>query len=134
MIRTGILLANPIPWAPGFENNSYNVLFDSNSSSTTSHIIQVDESPFIVEAWNLVSPEEVQVWSVGGPGAGLYFTQVYIDGNPVKLTATDNKLVLDVAGRYQFRLANGGLGTVHVAGFDADVASSRVGLGKFVTT
>ena len=130
MIRTGILLTNPI-WGPGQEDNgSYNVLFDAKSSSPISHTIQVDESPFVVQAWGLTGIEEVQVWSVGGPGAGLFYTQVYIHGQPVKLTATNNKLVLDVAGRYQFRLVNGGLGTVYVAGFDAMLASNKVGLGN----
>ncbi len=127
MISTGIALGNPIPWAPGFEGD-YNILFDSASSSTISHTIQVDARPFVVQAWGLVAPEVVEVWAVGGPGAGLYFSQIFVNGSLLELTATKNKLVLDVAGRYQFRLTNGGLGTVYVAGFDADLASSNIGI------
>ena len=131
-IRTGILLANPIPWGPGFEDGSYNVLFDAASSSTISHTIQVDERPFVVQAWGLVNDEEVQVWAVGGPGAGLYFSQVFINGIAVALTAIDNRFVLDIAGRYQFRLVNGGLGTVYVAGNEIEVTSEKVGFSKYV--
>ncbi len=133
MIQTGTQLVNSIPWGPGNEDNgSYNIIFSPISSSTTSHTIQVDENPFIVQAWGLVSSEEVQVWSVGGLGAGQYFSQIYMNGSAVKLTATDNKFVIDVAGRYQFRLANGGLGTVYVAGFDSSNVAAAAGFGKYV--
>ena len=131
-IRTGILLANPIPWGPGFEDGSYNVLFDAASSSTISHTIQVDDRPFVIQAWNLVDPEEVQIWAVGGPGAGLYFSQVTHHNGAMVLTPLNNRIVIDVPGRYQFRLGDGsGLGTVYVAGFDAEIGStSQLAMGK----
>lgn len=131
MISTGIALGPPIPYAPGFENGSYNVLFDASSDSLVSHIITVDENPFVVEAFGLVAPEVVQIWTVGGYGSGQYFSQLYINGQIAQLTSTNNKISLDVSGRYQFRLT-GGLGTVYVAGHDANVASSLVGLGQYV--
>ena len=126
-ISTGTQLA-----LPELDNGSYNTLFDSSSSSIISHIITVDSSPFIVEAYNLTGDEVVEVWSVGGIGAGQFFDPVYIKGFQVKLTSTDNKLSIDASGRYQFRLTNGGLGTVHVIGHDANIASNLVGLGKYV--
>jgi hypothetical protein len=132
MISTGIQLGNVIPFAPGFESGSYNILFDTTSSSTTSHIITVDENPFMVEAFGLVDSEVVEIWSVGGTGSGQWFSPLYIHGNKAQLTATDNKISIDASGRYQFRLTAGGLGTVFVVGHDANVASNLVGLGKYV--
>ncbi len=132
MISTGIRLGDVIPFAPGFESGSYNILFDPSSASTTSHTITVDEHPFVIEAFGLVSAEVVEVWSVGGRGAGQWFSPLYVNAKQVKLTATDNKLSLDVSGRYQFRLTAGGLGTVYVVGHDANVASPFAGFGKFV--
>lgn len=132
MISTGIPLGSVIPFAPGFESGSYNILFDPSSSSTTSHTITVDEHPFVVEAFGLTGSEVVEVWSVGGHGSGQWFNLVYINGKQVKLTATDNKLSLDASGRYQFRLTAGGLGSVYVVGHDANVASPFVGFGKYV--
>jgi len=131
MIVTGIAL-NPIAFAPGFESGSYNILFNASSSSTTSHIITVDENPFVVQAFGLVDAEVVEIWCVGGTGNGQWFTPLYIHGNLARLTATDNKLSVDASGRYQFRLTSGGLGTVFVIGHDANVASNFVGLGKYV--
>ena len=132
MISTGIRLGDVIPFAPGFESGSYNILFDPSSSSTISHIITVDLYPFVVEAFGLVNAEVVEVWSVGGHGSGQWFNPLYINGNKAQLTATDNKLSIDASGRYEFRLTAGGLGTVYVVGHDANVASPFVGLGKYV--
>lgn len=131
-IQTGIAI-NLIAFAPGFENRSYNILFDSNSDSTTSHVITVDENPFVIEAFNLSGSEQVEVWQVGGTGGGQYFNPLYVRGTKAVLSATNTKLSIDVSGRYQFRLANGGLGTVYVAGHDANVASELMGLGKLAT-
>jgi hypothetical protein len=132
MIQTGVALYPSIPFAPGLESGNYFILFDAHSASTTSHIIVVDESPFVVEAYGLTGGETVQVWNVGGSGVGQWFSQLYLKGVPVLLTPTDNKLSLDVSGRYQFRLNGGGLGTVFVIGQNANVASNLVGLGKFI--
>lgn len=131
-ISTGIALTL-IPFAPGFENRSYNVLFNADSDNTTSHIITVDENPFVIEAFGLVDTEQVEVWQVGGTGVGQYFNPLYVRGTKAVLSATNTKLVIDVSGRYEFRLVNGGLGTVFVAGHDANVASELMGLGKLAT-
>lgn len=131
LISTGTPLNGFVAFPPGEESGSYNILFDQNSSSAISHTIVVHEHPFVVEAFGLTSLESVQVWSVGGPGAGTWFNQLYINAKPVVLTSTDNKLSLDVSGRYQFRFI-GQLGTVFVAGHDANVASNLAGLGKYV--
>jgi hypothetical protein len=131
MITTGIPITYPIAFPTGQEPGSYNVLFDNKSTSNVSHTITVEESPFVVEAFGLTANESVEVWCVGGPGPGTWFMPLYVNGNKVVLTNTDNKLSLDVSGRYQFRL-NGQLGSVYVVGHDANVASSLVGLGKYV--
>lgn len=131
-ISTGIPLVN-IAFAPGYESRNYNVLFDANSANTTSHIITVDENPFVIEAFGLINTEQVEVWQVGGTGSGQYFNPLYVRGTKAVLSATNTKLSIDVSGRYQFRLVNGGLGTVYVAGHDANVASELMGLGKLAT-
>ncbi len=129
-ISTGIAITNILAFPTGEECGSYNVLFDPSTSSAISHTITVEEHPFVVEAYGLTGTESVDVWTVAGPGAGLWFSPLFLSGKQVRLTSTDNKLSLDVSGRYQFRL-NGQLGTVYVVGHDANVSSSLVGLGKF---
>lgn len=137
-ISTGISLSNSIAFPVGFETGGYNIIFDQNSTSTISHIINVDDYPFVVEAFGLVTGENVEVWQVGGPGPGTWFSPLVINNKPVVLTTNDNKLSLDVSGRYQFRLSSDShdvdivVGSVYVVGHEANVASQLVGLGKYV--
>ena len=130
LISTGIPISGNVAFPSGEESGSYNIIFDQNSSNAVSHTIVVDEHPFVVEASGLTTGEHVEVWTVSGPGAGTWFNPLYLAGNQVLLTPTDNKLSLDMSGRYQFRLV-GQLGSVYVVGHDANVSSPLVGLGKF---
>lgn len=142
-IKTGVALApGVVNYGPGCESGDYYTIFSPQSASAVSHIITVDEFPFVVEAFGLTTNESVEVWTVGGRGGGAWFDPLYLSGKKVMLTPTDNKLSLDVSGRYQFRFNDGSgvppaqlptspTSQIFVVGHNSNIASSLVGLGKF---
>lgn len=127
-ISTGTLLA-PV-FGQGQEESSYNILFDTNSTSTTSHTLQVDDKAFVVQAYGLGVGQAVELWMVTGIGGNTISNKVFVAGTQVKLTSTNTVMTLDLSGRYQFRLTGGGLGDVHVVGFDIAVRPQHMGLGS----
>lgn len=128
-ISTGIAISASNLIGLQSELNGYYVLFDASSTSLTSHIIDVDAYPVIITAYNLVE-ETVQVNRVTTIRGIEYTTPVYIQGDPILLTETNNVLVLNVSGLYRFTLS-GGLGSVVLVAQDATLAThdNRVTIG-----
>ena len=124
MISSGVRVqGGPPPIGLQSETQSYYVLFDTQSSDNVSHIINVDELPVVITAYNLSGLEEVDVYRVIIIGPNQYATQVFVQGQQIKLTATNNVLVLNISGLYQFVLS-AGLGSVVVVAQDATLISS----------
>jgi hypothetical protein len=106
------------PYAPGNENCSYNVLFDENSTSHTSHPFIVDNNFVRVAAFNLSPGEQVIIEQVTGLGAGdLVADYAPVSGRVILYynSPTDQKTshILERAGRYRALLSSG-VGSVHV--------------------
>lgn len=118
-----------IAYAPGYEVDDYNVIFSGISASATSHEVSVFQNPFVVTAYGLITGEKVEVWRIFGRGAGTSTELVVINGRPVQLTPTNNLLVLDISGRYLFKLT-GRLGLVTVAGHYATVVNKNASMAQ----
>lgn len=98
-----------------------NVLFDANSMSNYSHIIQIDDEPVIVRGHHMDIGDEVLVEIVDGSGGGEHFSSYQRKGKQVKLTHKCNVIALSIPGRYRFKLV-GSLGTVFVNSYKASMS------------
>ena len=135
-ILTGVVL-NSLPSGasnPGTdEQRTYNTFFDADSTSATSHTLEVRTKPYVVRAYDLGIGEYVSILNVAGSGSGTLEADLYLNGTVIRLTETNNTVVLDISGRYKFRLV-GALGEVTVVGHETDVATLNYGLGNLAGT
>ena len=120
-----------VPEPGASEQTSVGILFDEDSVSLTSHTISVDNKKYVVRAFGLTEGITVTVLNVAGPGSGTLEEAVKIAGSAVTLNETNNTLVIDISGRYRFRLS-GGLGEVTLVGHESDIPDSTYGIGILV--
>ena len=128
-ISTGIPLFNSPVDPQGTENKSYNVIFNSQSTSLTSHVIDVSETALVVKAYGLTS-ETVTVNTVSYDGLSVLTAPMKINSKTVELSANNNVLVLDISGRYSFTLS-ASLGVVSVVCHDSGMSYWSYGLSDF---
>lgn len=131
-ISTGRIL-NPFPSSgspTSDEQRDVNTLFDADSISVLSHTIAVDSRPYVVRAFGLTSAT-IEVLIVSGTGSGTVEEPLRLNGTAITMSGTNNVLVLDITGRYRFRLS-GQLGEVTLVGHESDVPCFSYGLGKLV--
>ena len=102
------------------EGHEGNDLFNADSQTYFSAVIQVDDEPVIVRAHHLEAGDEVLVDIVDGKGGGTHYTPYMRAGHQVKLTSKCNVTALSVPGRYRFEL-KGELGASHVVYFKASM-------------
>lgn len=104
-------------YAAGQKGN-YNVLFDTTSTSTASHIVCVDNNFYRIEAFNLSGNEVITVEQVINAGQSNELITPYAPiAGPVTLTANRSSYIIERPGYYRFTLSGGGLGTVKAIGF-----------------
>lgn len=125
-----VLSASDSPSAA--ETKDHNVLFDSDSTSEYSHTIEVLTKPKVVRAFGLGNGQAVEVLMVAGAGSGTVEENLYLAGSQVTLNPTNNTLVLDISGRYRFKLNGVDPGDVTVLAHDSDVAVTSYGISTLV--
>lgn len=131
-IQTGrVLNSLPATGSPGADElRDNNVFFDPDSTSLVSHTLTVNDRPYVVRAFGLTNAA-IEVLIVSGTGSGTVDEPMYLNGTAITLSSTNNVLVLDITGRYRFRLS-GQLGEVTLVGHESDVPCFSYGLGKLV--
>ncbi|WP_333679884.1 hypothetical protein [Dyella sp.] len=87
------------------DNEGPNTLFGPTSDSNVSPVIQVEDDPIVVRAFNLVEGDVVLVEMVDGEGAGRDYAPFCPFDGQSNLTRTRNVLPIGVPGRYRFVLA-----------------------------
>jgi len=97
--------------APGTANQSYNTIFDANSTNVVSHKIDVNQNAVVVKAFGLTGEESIDVQMYADTKLGPVSTVMMLNGKSITLTPDTNTIVLDMPGSYNFRL-HGSLGTV----------------------
>jgi hypothetical protein len=130
-IVTGIPQFNAPSDPQGTENQGPNVIFNSNSTSTTSHVIDIAESPIVIRAFNLTSGQTITVNMVSFDGIATQTAPLVLNGHTVELSTTNNCFVLNMSGRFQFVLS-GGLGTVSCVWHGSPNSNWSYGLAQLV--
>lgn len=88
-------------------------LFDAESTSLISPVIQVTNEPMVVKVHNLGPGQGVAIDMVSDyDGVSVYSPFTPVRGIPLVLDEDLNAVVLFYSGRYVLRLTNGGLGTI----------------------
>ncbi|MBB5448213.1 MULTISPECIES: hypothetical protein [unclassified Paraburkholderia] len=80
------------------------LIFGAESSSNLSHVVQVENDPIVVRAYNLTDGDVVLVEMVDGDGAGRMFAPFCPFDGQSALTARRNVLPIGIPGRYRFVL------------------------------
>lgn len=94
----------------GAQANRPNLFLDNANAGTTSHIIEVENRPWIFNAYGLSAGNRIDVYQVYGSGP-TYRENIYLlDGKAITLTEESNAARLDVSGRYRFKLVGVGGG------------------------
>lgn len=128
-ISTGIPLFNSPVDPQGTENQSYNVLFNSNSTSLTSHTIDVSETAIVVRAFGLTS-ETITVNMISTDNITTLTVPMKIHSKTVQLSANNNVLVIDISGKYNFTLS-GSLGVISCVFHESGMSYWSYGLSDF---
>lgn len=129
--NTGSLIGAGIVNGPGQERQSGNTYFNQFSTSLTSHLITVHELPIVIRAFNLGVSDEVFIWMVTSTSTGEVTTALNIKGKVVKLTHTNNCIVLDLSGQYKLNLSAVSPGMVTVVGHETSLSYWSYGLAAF---
>jgi hypothetical protein len=130
-IITGIPAFNAPSDPQGTENQSANVIFNGNSASTTSHIIDVSEAPIVIRAFGLSGAETITVNMVSNDGISTQTTPLVLNSKTVQLSVDNNCFVLNMSGRFVFTLS-GGLGTVSCVYHVSPTSNWSYGLAELV--
>lgn len=98
-------VGRPHAWPSG------DTLFGPTSESNVSPVVQVDDDPIVVRAFNLTPGDEVLVEMVDGEGAGRDYAPFCPIAGQAHLHAARNVLPIAIPGRYRFVLqrTDGGL-------------------------
>jgi hypothetical protein len=129
-IATGIPLLGGAIDPQGAENQSYNTLFDANSTNLTSQKIDVSETPIIVKAFGLSGGETIQVNMLSNTRLGIVTQALQLNSKLVQLSVNNTALVIDLPGSYTFTLS-AGLGTVVCVFAESGMGLWSVGLKAF---
>lgn len=111
VISPSPLFANPASQDVGKVKGA-NILFNADSTSTTSHVVEVGQTAIVIKAFNLSGSQTISINMIGDDGITTVMTPLVLNGKLVQLSTSNVSLVLDLPGRYTFSLNNGGLGTV----------------------
>ena len=121
-INTGIPLFNGPVDPQGTENQSYNVIFNTSSTSTTSSVKDLSEGVMVVRAFGLTDGQTITVNMVSSDGITTLSQPLVLAGTTVQLSTDNTCIVIDISGKYTFTLS-AGLGTVscvfHISGTSA---------------
>lgn len=98
-----------------------NALFDANSTSEWSKVIEVISRATVIQAFGLVDTTEVQIYNVYGNGGTEQTTPFRINAASRNLDQDNNTTILDSTGRYKFRLT-ADIGDVYVVAMPQGVA------------
>lgn len=94
----------------GAQANRPNVFLDNAFPETTSNVIEIEERPWVFNAYGLGPDNRIEVYQVYGSGP-TYREEVYrLDGQAITLTQDSNAAKLEVSGRYRFKLSGIGGG------------------------
>ena len=102
------------------------ILFGPDSQSNLSHVLQVENDPVAIRAFNLADGDEVLVEMVGGDGAGTLYAPFCPINGQATLTNVRNVLPIGISGRYRFVLQRSDGGTPPVG--QVTVMSARVSM------
>lgn len=117
---------NGKPDQPGSDNQS--VFFDATSVTNYSFTFDVNDQPWYLQAFNLAENDTVTVQMVSGSGSGVFFGDLYQIGILVQLTATNNKIRVDMPGRYRLVFGGDAVNAIRVTGFPATMTQESIGV------
>lgn len=134
-VLTGIALNGGSVNSPGNEIQSYYTFFNQFSTSNLSHKYRIHESPLILRAFGLVDSEvdepTVDILMVTETKTGELQQELFLGGKQVRLTSTNNSLLLDLSGDYRLRLNSNVPGAITVVGHESSLSYWSYGLSTF---
>lgn len=130
-VNTGISLFNGPVDPQGTENQTYNTIFDANSTNLTSHKIDVNENAVVVKAFG-IGGNTITVNIYSNTRLGSVSTPMILNNKTIRLSSTNNVLVIDIPGTYTFTLS-GGLGSVTCVCCETASSYWSYGLKAFAT-
>ena len=129
-VNTGVPLQGGTVNAPGYEQQSANTFFDSQSTSGISHLIDITEIPYYIKAFGLDDAGFVQVVKCTKTPTGELQEDLQLGGVFVALIKANTMLVIDIPGLYRLKTAS--VGTVTVVGGPTNMSYNSFGLKAFV--
>lgn len=116
-MRTGTTGITQV-YGSGQQNYDCNTFFDESSTSVHSHIFNVENNFYRLQAFNLSGAETVTLEQVTNSGTPGQVIAPYAPVNgPVTLTINRTSYIIERPGNYRLTLSGGGLGVVKVVGF-----------------
>lgn len=118
--------------APESRPHGYNILFNANSTSGISHVVEILQTPIVVRAFGLTGDKKITIAMKDNDGISDTFGPLTLNSKAVALDVNNTSIVIDLPGKFVFVLSGtGALGTVSAVFWQSGMPYWSYGLSDF---